>query len=245
MGEINLCNSKGRDAVVQSMGVGVPVRVRWVDAEGRQAQVVNILKSTVDLGTEALMEKAGTLANVADLLVQGDPEIDFETVGSFLRELTRVYIDVDRKIVHRVQHVEVLKNPDGTERERRPRKMHIPNVGGDVPPLRWSGKTMKKSELYHRFVFSQKMQITHVNGLTYDFLYGMAKELEDSQSLLLVGAGNKANLPLLVRRGGTPYRGFLEGRTQGEKYALVLHLSNLELKAPEPGPEKPPEVPVS
>jgi hypothetical protein len=50
---------------------------------------------------------------------------------------------------------------------------------------------------------------------------------------LLLGAGSKSNQPLILRRNGTPYRGFLEGRTRGETYRLVLHLSNLELKAPE------------
>jgi hypothetical protein len=51
---------------------------------------------------------------------------------------------------------------------------------------------------------------------------------------MLVGAGPKSNLPLVFQRGGTPYRGFLEGRTQGERYMLALHLSNMELKAPTP-----------
>ena len=59
-----------------------------------------------------------------------------------------------------------------------------------------------------------------------------AKELEEKNSLLLLGAGPKSNQPLIIRRGGSPYRGFLEGRTQGDKYALVLHFSDLELKAP-------------
>lgn len=76
------------------------------------------------------------------------------------------------------------------------------------------------------------MQIEHVNGLTFDFLYSMAKELEEAESLLLVAGGPKANQPLVFRRSGVAYRGFLEGRTQGEKYALVLHLSNMELKIP-------------
>ena len=52
------------------------------------------------------------------------------------------------------------------------------------------------------------------------------------RNLLLVGAGAKSNQPLVFQRGGTPYRGFLEGRTQGEAYCLILHLSNLELRAP-------------
>jgi hypothetical protein len=61
----------------------------------------------------------------------------------------------------------------------------------------------------------------------------MAKELEEKESLLLVGAGAKSNQPLVFRRGGSSYRGFLEGRTDGDRYALILHLSNMELKAPE------------
>ena len=100
-------------------------------------------------------------------------------------------------------------------------------------PLRWSGKLLKKSEVWNRFVFAAKLQVRHINGLTYDFLYETARELEQKDSLLLVGAGPKANQPLVFQRGGTPYRGFLEGRTRGESYCLILHLSNMELKLPE------------
>ena len=60
----------------------------------------------------------------------------------------------------------------------------------------------------------------------------IAQELESKDSLMLLGAGPKSNQPLIIRRGGSPYRGFLEGRTQGDKYALILHFSDLELKAP-------------
>ena len=81
-------------------------------------------------------------------------------------------------------------------------------------------------------MFAAKLQVVHVNGLTYDFLVEIAKELEQKESLLLVGAGPKSNQPLVFMRGGTPYRGFLEGRTQGDSYCLILHLSNLELRAP-------------
>lgn len=90
---------------------------------------------------------------------------------------------------------------------------------------------MKKMEVYNKYVFAKKRQIVHVNGLTYDFLFNMAKELEESGNLLLMGAGPKSNEPLVLTRGGQRYRGFLEGRTQGDKYCLILHLSNLELKA--------------
>ncbi len=89
---------------------------------------------------------------------------------------------------------------------------------------------MKKEKIFNRFVFAGKMQISHYNGLTYDFLYAMAKELEEKESLMMLGAGPKSNQPLLFKRGGKTYRGFLEGRTDGPKYALILHLSNMELK---------------
>jgi len=80
--------------------------------------------------------------------------------------------------------------------------------------------------------------LAHINGLTYDFLYSMAKELEAKESLLLLGRRAKSNQPLVLRRGGTAYRGFLEGRDEGRPYRLVLHLSNLELKAPEAAPQE-------
>jgi hypothetical protein len=33
-----------------------------------------------------------------------------------------------------------------------------------------------------------------------------------------------------MANGGTPYRAFLEGRVEGDRYALILRLTNLELK---------------
>jgi hypothetical protein len=234
--EINICNSAGRDAVVATQSVRSPLKVRWVDEEGRQAGSVRILKSSVDRDGDALRARCGDWARVGEAMLAGDPEIDLESAGRLLRETSRVYIDPDRQIVHKVQFWEIVRNPDGSQRERRPRKLLDPNVAGELP-LRWSGVFIKKEEACRRFVFSGKVQLQHVNGLTYDFLFAMARELEQRGSLMLLGAGPKSNQPLILRRGGSPYRGFLEGRTQGDKYCLLLHFSNLELKAPA-GPER-------
>ena len=92
---------------------------------------------------------------------------------------------------------------------------------------------MPKEKVFNRFVFQLKQQIHHINGLTYDFLFEMAKELEAKKAVMLLGAGAKSNEPLILRRGAQAYRGFLEGRTEGDKYCLILHLSNMELKIPE------------
>jgi hypothetical protein len=234
--EINICNSAGRDAVVATQSVRSPLKVRWVDEEGRQAGSVRVLKSSVDRDGDALRARYGEWSQVGEAMLAGDPEIDLESAGRFMRETSRVYIDPDRQIVHKVQFWEIVRNPDGSQRERRPRKLLEPNIAGEVP-LRWSGVFIKKEEACRRFVFSGKVQLQHVNGLTYDFLYAMARELEQRDSLMLLGAGAKSNQPLILRRGGSPYRGFLEGRTQGDRYCLLLHFSNLELKAPT-GPER-------
>ncbi|MDA7978001.1 MAG: hypothetical protein MPJ50_04420 [Pirellulales bacterium] len=233
MAEINLANSAGRDAVVDAENVVEPRRIRWVDSAGRQVQSVRILKSTIGQDFEALAEKFGSNAEVAHALMDGDPEVDLEVVGALLKETSRVFIDDKRNIVHRINHWEVIRGPDGKERERRPRNLLPPNVTGDSS-LRWSGVFIAKEEAYRRFVFVNKLQIQHINGLTYDFLFAMAKELQERNALMLLGAGPKSKQPLILRRGGVPHRGFLEGRVQGDAYCLLLHLSNLELKSTTP-----------
>lgn len=230
MGTINIANSKGRDAVVGAQSVLNPSKVRWLDAQGRQIQSARVMKSHLLHDVGALEATAGGREKIAQALIEGDPEINLEAFGETLKETSRVYIDPDGKIVHKVKQFEVIRNPDGTERERRPRKIAQPNASAEIP-LKWSGKLMKKKDVYNKFVFASKRQIVHVNGLTYDFLFNMARELEQSQSLMLLGAGPKGLQPLVLTRGGQQFRGFLEGRTQGDKYCLILHLSNMELKA--------------
>jgi hypothetical protein len=232
MGSINLSNSKGRDAMVATVPVRRARRVRYLDSQQRQASTCGVLKSTITCDIDALLKQAGgALDAVAQKLIQSDAEVDVENVGRFLKETRRVFVDQDGKVVHKIKQFEIIRNPDGSERERRPRKVGQPNTATELP-LKWSGKLMKKSEVFNRFVFSGKQQIVHINGLTYDFLFGIAKELEEQQSLMFIGAGAKGTSPLIFTRGGQQYRGFLEGRTQGEAYLLVLHLSNMELKAP-------------
>jgi hypothetical protein len=46
-------------------------------------------------------------------------------------------------------------------------------------------------------------------------------------------AGESGKDPLIMQLNGSPYRGFLEGRVEGDKYILLLHLSNMELKLPQ------------
>jgi hypothetical protein len=237
MPEINISDSRGRDALVAMASVRSPLKVRWVDEKGRQAAGARLLKGTLPRDIEALKAKYGELPEVGRSMIEADPEIDLENTGRILRETSRVYVDQDRNIVHKVRFWEIVRNPDGSVRERRPRKVLDTNLAGEQA-LRWSGVFIKREQAIRKFVFSSKVQLHHTNGLTYDFLFAMAKELQEKESLMLLGAGPKSNQPLILRRGGSPYRGFLEGRTQGDKYSLVLHFSDLELKAPAEAPSE-------
>ena len=107
--EINLTNDKGRDATVTAEAVSTPLRVRWIDAEGRQAVNRKILKGTLDRDLEALESRFGDLTKVGKALIEGDPELDFENYGSFLEESSRVYINESNEIVHRVVHWELVR----------------------------------------------------------------------------------------------------------------------------------------
>jgi ribosomal protein S24E len=227
---INISNSKNRDAIVALEAVRPGREVRYIDEDHNMIINRRLLKTDVAHDLAALTKNDDDLEKLGKKLVEDDPEIDIENFGMFLGETSRVYVS-EKGIVHSVEEVEVIYNPDGSERERRPRKKERQNINTDVP-LKWTGKFIKKKEAVKKFVFATKKQLIHVNGLTYDFLYEIAKELHEKDSLLLLRSGEKSNQPLVLNRGGKQYNAFLEGRVDGDAYCLILHLSNMELKKP-------------
>jgi hypothetical protein len=227
---INISNAKNRDAVVALEGLLPRRDVRYVDHDGRPVQTRKLLKTDMAHDLPELLKRRKKLESVGKALIKGDPEIDIEEFGMFLTDTSRVYVS-KKGIVHLVEEFEVIYNPDGTVRERRPRKKESQNINTDVP-VRWTGKFIKKKDAVNRFVFTNKKQLVHVNGLTFDFLYEMARDLHERDSLLLLRAGEDGKSPILMNRGGKPYNAFLEGRVKGDSYCLILHLSNMELKKP-------------
>ena len=236
MPNINITDSRKRDAVVKAESVRVSEPVRYVGPKGGRCYTRRVLKSTVDHDFETLVEQAGSPEKLADALVAGDPEVDLEIFGTNLWNVNRVYTGPGDELVFRIEQFEIVRGPHGKFRERRPRERAEANVDSDVP-LTWTGTLLPKREVYNRYIFSSKLQIVHVNGLTFDFLFGMAKTLHEAQAMMLIAGGKSGKQPLVFRRGSVPYRGFLEGRIDGDRYILLLHLSNMELKPP-PAPSK-------
>lgn len=227
---INISNAKRRDAVVAMEGLLPRRQVQYLDPDGRPVRTRRLLKTDITHDLPVLMKKRKSPAALANALIKDDPEIDIEEFGMFLADTSRVYVS-KKGIVHLVEEFELLYNPDGTLRERRPRRKEPQNINTDVP-LKWTGKFIKKKEAVSKFVFTNKKQLVHVNGLTFDFLFEMAKTLDRKDSLLLLRAGEKGDKPIIMNRGGKAYNAFLEGRVKGESYCLILHLSNMELKRP-------------
>ncbi len=233
MPNINLSDKRNRDAVVKAESVGVDEPVRYLGPKGGQTYTRRVLKSTTAHDYETLAENFGEPESISQALIDGDPEIDIERFGQFLWNTSKVFVSPDEELVFRVEQTEVVRDTNGKLITKRNRESEEPNVDTDIP-LRWTGKLIPKSDAIRRFVFTAKLQVVHINGLTYDFLYAMAEELAKENSLMLLGAGEDGKQPLIFRRGSIPYRAFLEGRVEGDannqRYTLLLHLSNMELK---------------
>ena len=230
MRAINLANDKTRNAQVGFEVKKEKSDIKMVRPDGCGFTNVRMLKSTLDTDVQALMASFGNSENLAQAIISEDPEVDMEKVGMRLSKVKKIYLSEDGKIAYSLNRQEVVYSPDGEEKEVREFTDTESNINGHIP-IRWTGKLIPKAKAIRMFVFARKYQIKHINGLTYDFLYDMARQLQEKNSLMLVGGGAKGVGPLVLSNGGVPYRAFLEGRTDGDKYCLILHLTNLELKA--------------
>ncbi len=231
---ISIADAKKRDAQIQLDGPKRDEATRTVDAAtGAPLRLERLIRSTERTSLEALTKQFG--ADLGQALVDGDPEVDLEQVGRRLGRATRVHVGPEGQILYAARNLQVVVGPDGVEKSRGDFVEVEARVGEELPPIAWSGKLLPAAEVIRKFALVRKVQLRHVNGLTFDFLYEMAKMLETEDKLLLVGAGPRGQAPLIFQTNGTPFRGFLEGRTSGDAYQLVLHLSNLELKRAKAG----------
>jgi hypothetical protein len=226
---IHLTNAKGRNAFVTLATLKAPAAPK-LSLPGDTVIFRRYVTCTESGSHAALTARFGD--NYATHLAEGDPEVDFEQVGQFIEQLQTIYLDPEGKVLMVEPNIiEVLTNPDGSERERRAPQEMESNTATSLP-VRWTGKRIDLAEAVHKFSFKRRMQLHHCDGLTYEFLFEMAKELSESRSVMLLGTGEKGTGPLVFQSNGRPYRGFLEGQVKGTSYRLTLLLSDMELKRP-------------
>jgi len=228
--KIHLTNAARRNATI-IMNSLKPESPPEMGVPGKPVSFMRYLASTEKNLHESLVNAHGE--EYADLLIKEDPEIDLERIGKTISSTSTVFLTSKGDVMYAAPKIrEVIINPDGSEREQREPVEVEPNVREEFPVI-WSGKKMQVTEAIKKFVFRKTIQLNHVDGLTYDFLYNIAKELNDAGNMMLVGGGEKGLDPLIFQANGKPYRAFLEGRIKGECYQLLLHLSDMELKIPE------------
>lgn len=228
---IRIQDGRGRDARVRMEPARRRNRPKLQTPDGRGVEATRFIKAPLARAYAALRSRCGDEAGLAELLIEEDPEIDFEATGRRTGPTDGVVLDPDGNVLYAATEVEVICDREGGEMERRLPANTPANVDAESP-LVWTGRMLPHAEAARRFAFSRALQLRHVDGLTYDFLFGMADELDRTDSLVLVGAGPGGRDAIRLERNGVPHRGFLEGRVEGERYLLVLHLTNLELTMP-------------
>ncbi|MBN1609792.1 MAG: hypothetical protein JW940_24380 [Polyangiaceae bacterium] len=227
---VPLMDAKRRDAHVAAEWPARSKPLRMAAPNGAPVRLERFIRSTGNTTCEAIRHAHGDDAAVARALAQGDPEIDLALVGRRLGDAARVYVRQDGTLLATARMLTVVRGPDGAEKSRSEFVDVEPTVKEDGAPIAWTGRTISREEAIHKYAFTRKLQLLHISGLTFEFLFDMAKSLDETNHLALVGSGPKGQTPLVFTTNGAPYRGFLEGRVDGSRYQLILHLSNLELK---------------
>ena len=230
--KIWLADHRGRDAVVTLIPRRRNRGAQYADTSGSCVRFSRVVKSTAATAWERLRSDHGDPELIAQALLSGDPEMDIETVGREAGPCDRVFIDGQGKPLYSASPMDVHYDGNGAEISRRD-PVDVPaNLVPDARPA-WSGRLVSRDEAVRCYALTRAFQVRHTNALEYDFLHGLATYLEQQESLALVGSGPRGIGPLITERNATPAKGFLEGRIQGDKYLLVLHLAAFELRPPE------------
>lgn len=233
--KLHISNSANRDATI--VATSLPSREGTTPSKaGKPVTFKRYVAAGEGKLHDALVAQLGD--NIAQELISADPEVDMEMVGKAIEDTNTVLLTQDNQPLFCAPEIlEIIYGPDGKEVERRTPVEVAPNVNEELP-VKWTGKMIPRADLVRKYAIKRTMQLRHVDGVTFDFLFSIAKELDEKDSVMLLAAGEGGKGPLVLQSNGSPYRGFLEGRVDGETFLLLLHLSAMELKKPAAKTEK-------
>jgi hypothetical protein len=233
--KLHISNSANRDATI--VATSLPAKEGTISAKaGKPVTFKRYVAAGEGKLHDVLSEQLGE--NFSQKLIEGDPEIDLEMVGKIIEDTNTVLLNKENQPLFCAPEIlEIIYGPDGKEVERRTPVEVAPNVNEELP-IKWTGKLIPRADLVRKYGIKRTMQLRHVDGVTFDFLFSIAKELDEKDSVMLLASGEGGKGPLVLQSNGSPYRGFLEGRVEGETFLLLLHLSAMELKKPAAKAEK-------
>ena len=189
-----------------------------------------VIKSTLEKSIFSLIETSSPNQKIITIFQEINKSWWWNRFWTFWKFVgkTDKYLPSNFKPVFNVVVTEQIVDTKGElVEERKPNYLNS-NIN-ESSIVKWTNKYIPKSKLYNKVVLRSKYQIKHVNGLTFDFLFKIAKDLHTKHSFMMVGGG-KGDEPLVLYDGGKPFRGFLEGRIKEDSYCLILHLSDQEFK---------------
>ncbi len=177
------------------------------------------------------------LSLTAQAVIDSDPEIDFVQAGVSIDrdQLSTAYFDASAETpvpIGDFNDLDLIYSAGGDERERRQHKTRKANLD-ELHPIKL-GKRMPIAEMLSQFVVRSCVQLAHVDGLTFEFLREIARDLHQKNEVVSLGSGPKGLGPLILRESGTAYRAFLFGKIDDQqRYKLLMLLSDQEFKLPE------------
>jgi hypothetical protein len=233
--QLRLVDHRGRDATCGLLPVRLPDVRRWQDLAGQPVQMMRRVRATAATHPETVLAQSPDPDDLAQALIAGDPEWDPRALGRPTGLCTRGYLDSDGQPCYTPQWMEYRAAADLGAPPRRPLPARPANLVPATPPV-WSGILLPRQEIVHRVAFVRAYQVVHQDTLQFDFLAALAHYLQQRQVLVQVGSGRQGRGPLICERNGRPYRGFLDGRVQGDAMRLVLYLAAGELTMPEDTP---------
>ena len=226
--EIHIANEKKRDANVRFVSLIKESDPKFA-YKGKSIKNSRLLISSDETSEDNLIKKYKN--NLSQKILEEDVDLDIEYAGKYIGDIDRILFNSKNEILYSPPKIkEVVFNKEGKEIKKQNPKEIVPNVRDDTPPLKWTGKFFKREEILKKFVITKSIQLRHVDGLTFEFLYDMAKTLDSKKSLMFIGGGKSGKDPLIFQTNGNPYRGFIDGRIKKKQYQLILRLSNMELK---------------
>jgi len=230
--KIRIADHRGRDAIVLLVPVSHRFEKRNQDMESNPVESIRRVKGTKETHSDVLLKRYSDSDDLVRVLIAEDPEVDIELVGRATGSCDRVYMSGRGDVVYTPGIVEIRYGTDGTEIERRPKRIRPANAATTNVPT-WSGTLIPVGDAVRRYEFVRAYQVMHQNALEFDFLLGIAAYLHERESMVLVGTGKHGRGSLILERNGPRYRGFLNGRVMGDGMRLVLYLAQSELRLSE------------
>lgn len=189
-----------------------------------------VLAFDSEKSNEALL----AVENLSKQLKEADIEIDIEHAGKFIESTSMIAVRDNYEPVFAYKEFDILDLPTGESKERTHRRLES-NVNEAIP-VRVTDQYIAPRELVLRFIFRKSYFLSHQDSASYKILHDLAAKLQARGQFVRLQAHDqetKTAAPLVLVSGTVGFgAAFLEGKVDGSRYCLVLHLSDRELRLP-------------